>query len=48
MQINNIPFVLTDWQSIEPVRHPGEEGYALWRTAQFNDIRVRIVEYSPG
>ncbi|WP_437891718.1 DHCW motif cupin fold protein [Phytobacter sp. V91] len=48
MQINNIPFVLTNWQEIDPVRHPGEEGYALWRTATFNDIRVRIVEYSPG
>jgi len=48
MQISNIPFGLTHWQDIEPVRHPGETGYALWRTAQFNDIRVRIVEYSPG
>ena len=48
MNINNIPFGVTDWSSIDAEKHPGEQGYALWRTAQFNDIRVRIVEYSPG
>ena len=28
--------------------HPGETGTARWRTRQFGDIRVRVVEYSPG
>ncbi|WP_437615552.1 DHCW motif cupin fold protein [Erwinia sp. V71] len=48
MQINNIPFGITNWEEVETERHPGEQGYALWRTAKFGDIRVRIVEYSPG
>ncbi|MFH8136093.1 DHCW motif cupin fold protein [Pantoea osteomyelitidis] len=48
MQINNIPFGTTLWHEIEPEIHQGDQGYALWRTARFNDIRVRMVEYSPG
>ncbi len=39
---------VTDWQGIEPTRHPGDTGFALWRTRNFGDIRVRIVEYSAG
>lgn len=38
----------TDWAQVEPSRHPGESGFALWRTQNFGDIRVRILEYSPG
>ncbi len=48
MKMTNIPFGITDWESITPERHDGDSGYALWRTATFNDIRVRMVEYSPG
>lgn len=48
MQISNIPFGTTDWQTIEPSKHTGDIGYALWRTQQFGDIRVRMVEYSIG
>ena len=39
---------VTDWATLEPTRHPGDTGFALWRTQNFADIRVRIVEYSPG
>lgn len=46
MQINNIPFGITNWTNILTTRHEGEQGYALWRTQQFDNIRVRIVEYS--
>ncbi|WP_441997226.1 DHCW motif cupin fold protein [Microvirga sp. 2TAF3] len=46
--MSGIPFGTTDWSSVEPTVHPGEEGHATWRTRQFNDIRVRLVEYSPG
>ncbi|OTG84697.1 DHCW motif cupin fold protein [Acinetobacter sp. ANC 4648] len=46
MQLNNIPFSTTNWNEIEPTKHSGEQGYALWRTQQFDHIRVRIVEYS--
>ncbi|HLO65654.1 MAG TPA: DHCW motif cupin fold protein [Holophaga sp.] len=48
MQMNDIPFALTDWSSVEPTEHPGITGTATWRTRQFGPIRVRIVEYSPG
>jgi len=48
MQISNIPFGTTDWSEVEPTRHAGDTGHALWRTRQFGDIRVRMVEYTPG
>lgn len=48
MQIAGIPFGITDWSTIEPTEHRGEQGHALWRTRQFGDLRVRMVEYSPG
>ncbi|MFJ4288837.1 DHCW motif cupin fold protein [Cupriavidus sp. NPDC089707] len=48
MRIDNLPFGTTDWSAITPTRHPGEQGEATWRTRQFGDIRVRMVEYSPG
>jgi hypothetical protein len=48
MKMNDIPFETTDWAASEPTRHPGESGYALWRTRQLGPIRVRMLEYSPG
>lgn len=48
MNLNNIPFGITNWAEILTIRHEGEQGYALWRTQQFDNIRVRIVEYSAG
>ena len=46
MDINNIPFGITDWAEIPTTRHTGDQGYALWHTQQFDAIRVRMVEYS--
>lgn len=48
MQISGIPFQTVDWSDVQPTEHPGETGMALWRTRQFGDIRVRMVEYTPG
>jgi hypothetical protein len=48
MRIDNIPFGTTDWQSVAPTTHKGDTGVATWRTRQFGDIRVRLVDYSPG
>jgi len=39
---------ITDWGDVATTTHPGETGTALWKTMQFGDIRVRMVEYSPG
>ncbi len=48
MQLNDIPFSVTKWQEIPPSEHPGKVGTAWWRTLQFGDLRVRMVEYSQG
>jgi len=48
VKLENIPFETVDWQTIVGVDHPGETGKAVWRTRQFGDIRVRMVEYSAG
>ncbi len=48
MQMSNIPFGTTDWSQIEKTIHPGVTGTAYWRTQHFGNIRVRVVEYTPG
>jgi hypothetical protein len=48
MKMTDIPFGTTDWAHVPPTEHKGETGTALWRTRYFGDIRVRLVEYSPG
>lgn len=47
MTLDSIPFTTTYWDQIIPTTHPGETGFALWRTQTFGDIRVRMVDYSP-
>ncbi len=47
MKITEIPFGITDWTQIQPTEHRGETGVAYWRTRNFGDIRVRLVEYGP-
>ncbi len=48
MKMQAIPFGTTDWSTIEKTEHAGIGGVAHWRTRNFGDIRVRMVEYSPG
>jgi len=48
MKIPTLPFTTTDWSSVPVVEYPGETGKALWRTLDIGDIRVRMVEYTPG
>jgi hypothetical protein len=48
MKMMPLPMTITDWTEVEPSEHAGETGMALWRTRNFGDIRVRMVEYSPG
>ena len=45
---NNISFQAIDWNNIEKTEHTGETGTSFWQTLQFDKLRVRIVEYSPG
>jgi hypothetical protein len=48
MKIPALPFTVTDWSRVAATIHPGESGQALWRTFEIGDVRVRMVEYSPG
>ena len=48
MRLENFPATAVDWSSVEPTEHRGDVGVAIWRTRTFGDIRVRMVEYSPG
>jgi len=48
MQMSDIPFTVEAWDQVPATEHPGEAGTAFWRTRQFGQIRVRMVEYSPG
>ena len=48
MQMSGIAFGTTDWSKVERTEHKGESGSAYWRTQHFGNIRVRMVEYSPG
>ena len=48
MKIPGLPFTVTDWSRVPAIRHPGDTGEALWRTFEIGDLRVRLVEYSPG
>ena len=48
MHMIDIAFGITDWSTVEQTEHNGQTGVATWRTRQFGNIRVRMVEYSPG
>lgn len=48
MHIPSFPFLTFDWSSVPKEERPGESGFAIWQTRMLNDIRVRLVEYSPG
>jgi quercetin dioxygenase-like cupin family protein len=48
MEMHDIPFGVTDWSTVEPTEQAGVTGKAIRRTRQFGDIRVRMVEYTPG
>lgn len=48
MKMPNTPMTITDWRQVTATEHPGEHGVAHWRTQTFGDLRVRMVEYSPG
>jgi hypothetical protein len=48
MHMAAIPFGTTDWSQVPRAEHRGERGLAYWRTRQFGDIRLRMVDYTPG
>ncbi len=48
MKIENVPFCTIDWKSIVQTKHSGINGEAYWRTFELGNLRVRMVEYTPG
>lgn len=41
-------FHTTDWEKVPVTEHKGETGMAYWRTLDYGNLRLRIVEYSKG
>ncbi|MGV7928720.1 MAG: DHCW motif cupin fold protein [Spirochaetota bacterium] len=48
MEIKDIPFQVFDLESEEPEEHAGLTGKAYWKTIKRGNVRIRIVEYTPG
>jgi quercetin dioxygenase-like cupin family protein len=48
VQMTGIPFATTDWSTVARTEHSGSSGRAYWQTIQCGNIRVRMVEYTPG
>lgn len=48
MNIASFPFETSDWLAIPGEERKGETGTAWWRIKMMHNIRVRMVEYSPG
>lgn len=48
MQLPSFPFQTLDWSTVSKEEHKGITGTAYWQVQKVNDIRVRMVEYTPG
>jgi hypothetical protein len=48
MRIEDVAFCTTVWDAVPATQHKGETGTAIWRTLETGNIRVRMVEYTPG
>lgn len=46
--MSNIAFTTLHWNNIPKVEYRGEKGSSYWQTMQFEDLRIRIVEYGQG
>jgi hypothetical protein len=48
MRIEDVAFCTTVWDTVPATEHNGETGAAIWRTLETGNIRLRMVEYTPG
>ena len=48
MHFSPFPFSITDFTAVAPEIHQGETGYAEWRVIHRDEVRIRLVTYSPG
>ena len=48
MKIISSPYSLIDWDDVLITKHSGETGFAYQRSCETGNVRLRLVEYSPG
>jgi|WetSurMetagenome_2_1015567.scaffolds.fasta_scaffold94483_3 hypothetical protein len=48
LMMQEIPFQIIDWSTIEKTTHTGSTGTTTWQTLQLDGLRIRLVEYSKG
>ena len=48
MQITDVSNTSINWDDIPITKNSGERGNAYQRTVELGNVRLRIVEYSPG
>ena len=48
MRIERVPFAATDWEQVPASEIEGERGTARQRTVEAGNLRLRMVEFSPG
>jgi quercetin dioxygenase-like cupin family protein len=48
MEIKDIPFQVFDLVNTVADEHAGITGKAFWKTVTQGNVRIRIVEYTPG
>lgn len=47
MKFSGFPFSITDFSTVTPEIHQGITGFAEWRILHRDDVRIRLVTYSP-
>jgi quercetin dioxygenase-like cupin family protein len=48
VEIKEIPFQVFDLDNALAEEHTGVSGKAFWKTVTAGNVRIRIVEYTPG
>lgn len=48
MSTQNIQYEVINWDNISKEEHKGEQGTSFWQVVQYQGLRVRMVEYTPG
>ncbi|HEV7783274.1 MAG TPA: DHCW motif cupin fold protein [Chitinophagaceae bacterium] len=48
MKLDSFSFQTLDWSAVSKEERKGDTGFAYWQVQMMNDMRVRMVEYSPG
>ena len=48
MKMHIIAFATAGWAAVQSKKKSAAAGQAFWRTQTLGDLRVRMVEYTPG